>query len=225
MSLFAPVFGALEGSGSRYVIVGGVATVLHGHARLTADVDLIVEFRIEPLTRLLDALSDLGFRPRPPVAIHEFADPARRAEWIRDKGMRVFSLWDPSNPLREVDLFVEHPMDFDELWQRSVEMDIGKTRVRIASIPDLVHSSDLPDGRRTFKISKRWRRSKGAMHPVDDQPGDDWECSFEATRKRQLASGSEATPAQRLAWLEEAIALAHASGALPRRRRADGSLD
>jgi len=31
----------------------------------------------------------------------------------------------------------------------------------------------------------------------------------------------ETTPAQRLAWLEEMIVLAHRSGALPRRRPSD----
>lgn len=51
------------------------------------------------------------------------------------------------------------------------------------------------------------------------QPG--WESGWEAQRRFQMTRGLEATPAQRLAWLEEAIALAYRTGALPRRR--DGS--
>ena len=41
MALFEPLFAALNAGEVRYVVVGGVATVLHGHARLTADVDLV----------------------------------------------------------------------------------------------------------------------------------------------------------------------------------------
>jgi hypothetical protein len=41
---------------------------------------------------------------------------------------------------------------------------------------------------------------------------------WEEARRRALVLGLEATPAQRLAWLEEMIALAHRSGALPRPR-------
>jgi hypothetical protein len=41
---------------------------------------------------------------------------------------------------------------------------------------------------------------------------------WEANRRRKLVLGLDATPEQRLDWLEEMIALAHASGALPRRR-------
>jgi hypothetical protein len=43
MSLFEPIFAALETARVRYVVVGGMATVLHGYARLTADIDLIVD--------------------------------------------------------------------------------------------------------------------------------------------------------------------------------------
>ena len=72
-----------------------------------------------------------------------FADPEIRAQWIHEKGMRVFSLWDPANPMREVDLFVEHPIDFNELWNRSEVIELTRTVVRIASIPDLIYLKRL----------------------------------------------------------------------------------
>jgi hypothetical protein len=46
---------------------------------------------------------------------------------------------------------------------------------------------------------------------------DEWGASWEAHRIHQLTLALDATPAQRLAWLEEAIILAHRSGALPKR--------
>jgi hypothetical protein len=52
--------------------------------------------------------------------------------------MEVLSLWDPSEPMRAVDVFVENPIDFDELWDRSLVVSLERTRVRIASIPDLI---------------------------------------------------------------------------------------
>jgi hypothetical protein len=47
MSLYVPVFEALNGMQVRYVVVGGLATVLHGYARLTADIDLMVDLEPE----------------------------------------------------------------------------------------------------------------------------------------------------------------------------------
>ncbi len=45
---------------------------------------------------------------------------------------------------------------------------------------------------------------------------EDWEADWESHQRWQLVSGLAATPAQRLAWLEEARAFAHRCGALPR---------
>jgi hypothetical protein len=42
--------------------------------------------------------------------------------------------------------------------------------------------------------------------------------SFASARRNALVLALDATPAERLEWLEEAIAIAHASGALPRPR-------
>lgn len=46
---------------------------------------------------------------------------------------------------------------------------------------------------------------------------DDWG-TWEDNQRRKHANALEWSPAQRLAWLEEAIAVAWQSGALPRRR-------
>ena len=46
-----------------------------------------------------------------------------------------------------------------------------------------------------------------------------WEVSWAGVERAQLVSMLAATPAQRLAWLEEAMRLAHAPGALAAVRR------
>lgn len=51
------------------------------------------------------------------------------------------------------------------------------------------------------------------------ETGDAWQAGWASHRQRQILSFAlETTPAQRLEWLEEMIALAHQTGALPRRR-------
>jgi hypothetical protein len=42
--------------------------------------------------------------------------------------------------------------------------------------------------------------------------------SWESARERKMTIGLDATPAERLAWLEEAILFAYRAGALPRIR-------
>ena len=63
VSLYAPFFRALNSAGIRYVVVGGLATILHGHARLTADVDLILDLKEEPAKKAIHALTEYWLRP------------------------------------------------------------------------------------------------------------------------------------------------------------------
>jgi hypothetical protein len=138
VAVIEPIFEALNTAGARYVVVGGLAVVLHGYARLTADVDLVVDLAPAEARKTIAALTALGLRPRAPVDALAFADEATRRTWVAEKGLRVFSLWDPANPLREVDLFVESPIDFAALWERAEVLPLDATNVRVACIADLV---------------------------------------------------------------------------------------
>ena len=102
---------ALNDASVRYLIAGGLAVVAHGHLRFTADLDLILDLDEDNARRALSALSGLGYRPRAPVALEEFANPKTRSRWIREKGLTVFSLCSPQHSTTEIDLFVESPFD------------------------------------------------------------------------------------------------------------------
>lgn len=76
--------------------------------------------------------------------------------------MRVFSLVDPENPLRAVDLFAERVLAFDELWARSEEIPLRGISVRVASIAHLIElkrlagrPKDLEDVKRLEEIRRR----------------------------------------------------------------------
>ena len=132
------VFRALEESGARYLVVGGVAVVLHGYPRFTADLDLVIALEPENTQRAIEALQRLGFQPRAPVPLTAFADPDQRKSWIEDKDLVVLSLWSPQMPLTEIDLFVREPFPFDETFARAARIDLGEVSVSIASIDDLI---------------------------------------------------------------------------------------
>ncbi|HET6714471.1 MAG TPA: hypothetical protein VFI59_12275 [Actinomycetota bacterium] len=138
MALFEPILEALNAAGVRYVVVGGVGVVLQGHPRLTADLDLAVDLSTEQARRAVDALTGLGLRARAPVDPAHFADPAQRARWIAERGMRVFSMVDPNDPLRSVDLFVDEPVPFEELFERADSVELSRIVIRVASISDLI---------------------------------------------------------------------------------------
>jgi len=128
----------LSGVGVRYLIVGGVAVVLHGYLRATADLDLVLDLDPQGLSNAVDLLDRLGFRPRAPVPIRAFADEAERRRWVTEKNLQVFSLWHSKMPGFEVDLFVEPPFDFAEAYARAAWAPLGSQNVPVAAIEDLI---------------------------------------------------------------------------------------
>ena len=57
---YQEVFSALAEKKIRYVVVGGVALVLHGVVRLTADLDLMVALDYANLGKFLAVMAELG---------------------------------------------------------------------------------------------------------------------------------------------------------------------
>jgi predicted nucleotidyltransferase len=135
---FDIVLAALEARQVRYLVVGGVAVVLHGYARFTADLDLVIALDAPNVAAAMEALTSLEYRPRAPVPALDFSDPDKRREWIRDKGLTVFSLWSPRHPATEVDVFVEEPFAMDEALARATRAQLGPHTVTVAGIPDLI---------------------------------------------------------------------------------------
>jgi predicted nucleotidyltransferase len=128
---------ALSEAQVRYLVVGGVAVVLHGRLRTTADLDLWVELEEKNLKRAMTALSSLGYRPRAPVRFEDFANPQARDKWVQEKGLVVFSVWHADSPL-EVDLFVRDPMDFPQAYSRALVVALEATEIHVVGLNDLL---------------------------------------------------------------------------------------
>jgi hypothetical protein len=137
MRLYSRVFDELNRQGLRYVVVGGLAVVLHGHPRLTMDADLVVALDEPNALSVIEALTKLGFVPRAPVDPKSFASQAIRESWIRDRNMMVFSMADPKNPFFAIDLFVDPPLAYDELAASALSKEVDGVPIIVCSIADL----------------------------------------------------------------------------------------
>jgi hypothetical protein len=111
------VVAALSDAGVRYVVVGGVAVTLQGHMRTTVDLDLVVDLVPNNLTTALGVLTDLGLVPRLPVRPEDFADPDIRRTWIDQRNLIAFSMHDPADPRREVDLLADPAVPVAGCWR------------------------------------------------------------------------------------------------------------
>jgi len=132
------IFKALADAQVDYVVVGGMAVIMHGHLRATRDLDLVIGLKPDNCANAMHALAGIGLRPRLPVTLADFGDPAKREDWSQNRNMLVFQLWDPNIPVRSVDVFVREPLDFPVMLADAITKDLDGVPIRVASIRHLI---------------------------------------------------------------------------------------
>jgi predicted nucleotidyltransferase len=135
---FEVIFQSLNKQQVKYIVVGGLAVVLHGHLRTTADIDIVLALDKKNALCAVKALKELGYQPRPPVLFEDFADSEKRKVWMKEKGLTVFSTYSANFPGIEIDLFVKEPFVFAEVFARAKQIKLEETVVTVASLDDLI---------------------------------------------------------------------------------------
>jgi len=119
------VFSSLQRHDVRYLVIGGIAAVLHGVPRATFDLDLLIEPSVDNAQRLLDALSDERFG----TAVMVSAEELTRHE------ITIF------NDRVRIDVLTSAPgVDFEQAWERKVAMEYEGQGFHVASREDLIAS-------------------------------------------------------------------------------------
>lgn len=136
--LYENIFKALHLNQVEYVVIGGIAVNLHGFARATGDLDIVLSLTDKEISKFIRVAKEIGLVPRLPVKMEEFADAKKRKTWIKEKNMKVFSVYNPDNPMEHIDVMVDHVMDFKILYENRVIMKSHDLEIPVASIPNLI---------------------------------------------------------------------------------------
>ena len=134
---FANILARLVATEVDFVVVGGVAVNAHGFRRATLDLDLIVRFDHSNVVALADSLRECGFSPRMPVDPVELSIAETRAQW-KTRNMVVLSFIEGKSPFSVVDIFIDHPIDYDLLIQEAMPVAYDGIDIRICGIQHLI---------------------------------------------------------------------------------------
>lgn len=122
----------------QFLVAGGIAMNIHGLSRSTFDLDLIIFLKRDNVLKFIEVMSQLGYRPRVPVDPKQFADESIRKRWVKEKNMVVFSFYHEENLMNLVDVFVEHPRDFEEMYASGKESQFFGASLRAVGIQDML---------------------------------------------------------------------------------------
>lgn len=157
---YEEVFRELNRKKVRYVVAGGIAVNLHGVPRVTEDLDLIIYLGEENVGKFSKAMGTLGYKPKTPVKIEDFGIKRNREDWIKNKGMIVFSLWNKHIPYRVIDIFVKDPIDFKELYRDKSNISAGGFKIPVVSIDHLIKLKKMAGRKQDISDIVSLRRAK-----------------------------------------------------------------
>ena len=125
------VFAVLDARGVEYVVVGDLAVQVHGHVRMTNDLDLIPAPSRENMRRLANALKELGAR---------VLNPGNEGARIDARMLPRATLWQFATAAGDVDVLHEAPgsASFVDLRRRALEVSLGSLRIPFAGRDDLI---------------------------------------------------------------------------------------
>ncbi len=142
MTSFLVLFAALNRKKVQYLVAGGWAVNLYGIERATGDLDLVVYLEKRNLEKFLTVMREMAFKPKVPVSLDDFSRKEKREEWIRDKGMVVFSFFDPENPFFSLDVFIDIPFDFQKVYPDRTRIKTGTTFVPVVPVRTLIEMKE-----------------------------------------------------------------------------------
>ena len=123
LNQYQDVFRCFQQNDVRYVIIGGIAAILHGVPRATFDLDLLIDPSPENAERLLRALR----QARLATAVMTTADR------LLDNEITVF------NDRLRIDVQTRTPgLDFETAWQNRVVIEHHGQPFFVASRDDLI---------------------------------------------------------------------------------------
>ena len=149
---YEQVFRKLNKKRVRYLVVGGIAVNLHGFPRVTGDLDIMLDLNDgKSVNGFVEVVKVLGFKPKIPVQVDDFAIPSKRKSWIEEKNMKVFSVYNPSQEIEHIDVLIENLIDFDKAYKTREIVNAGNLKVPVVSIDDLIKLKKI-SGRKRDEI-------------------------------------------------------------------------
>ncbi len=135
---FKNIFKELNKQKIDYLVVGGLAVNFYGVPRMTYDIDLMILLEAENVKKLVERLTDWGYRPKVPINPKELADEAKRNSWIQEKGTKAVNFYSDNLSIGEIDIIIDSPIPYNELKSRAVMIELEGEKIPTVSIHDLI---------------------------------------------------------------------------------------
>lgn len=119
------VFSLFQKHNVKYLVIGGIASVLHGVPRATFDLDILIDATIDNASKLLEALEEAGLGTASLISVEE----------LLEHEITVFK------DFVRIDVQTSTPgIEFESAWKNRQDMDYQGQKFSVLSKDDLILS-------------------------------------------------------------------------------------
>ncbi|MEP6759223.1 MAG: hypothetical protein ABJB55_08510 [Actinomycetota bacterium] len=160
------IFEVLDRHGVRYVLIGGLAAILHGASHLTTDVDVVPKEARDNLDRLSAALKELHAR------IRVTSEPEGVPFDYSAESLARVRVWNLQTAAGDLDITFEPSgtRGYDDLRRDAISMRLRSGDVTVASLADVIRSKEAADRPRDRAALPGLRALLSAGHERDGGP-------------------------------------------------------
>ncbi len=138
MQRYIQLFRALYEANVEYLLCGGLAVNIYGVPRVTADIDLMLDFSTENLRKFKQVAKGLSYAACIPIDIETLTSMQVRKQIVEQKNMIAYSYYHEPATLMNLDVLVKTTLSFEYLWKRKAVRKFEDFEVFLISLPDLI---------------------------------------------------------------------------------------
>ena len=135
---YIELFQGLNQHKVKYLVCGGLAVNIYGIPRMTADIDLLLDFTEENLTHFETAVKILMFQQSLPISIKTFVNKEERKKAISEKSLIAYSYYNSLAGYMNLHVLIDVPFDFEQLWNQKSARKIKDVEINLVSVEDLI---------------------------------------------------------------------------------------
>ncbi|MFA7576821.1 MAG: DUF6036 family nucleotidyltransferase [Candidatus Muiribacteriota bacterium] len=132
------IFKGFYDNNIKYLIVGGLAVNLHNVPRMTNDIDIIISTDKENVEHICNMLEKLNYKTKIPVNPKDISEPEILKEWTELKNLKALSFYNKTQPYKEIDILLVHPLNFDKAYLKKEEREFNDIKLYFVNLDDLI---------------------------------------------------------------------------------------
>lgn len=135
---YLSLFKELQSADIRYLVCGGLAVNIYGIPRMTADIDILLDFEEDNIKRFENTMKLLNYNSAIPIKLNLMVDKSEREAIIRDKNMVAYSFFNSKSGYMSLDVLIDVPINFEQMWEDKEVRNLTGIQINLVSLKHLI---------------------------------------------------------------------------------------